>query len=73
MKDINNNLLRLVRISRNVSVKELAKELSLKTECTYYKKENGSLRFSLLEAKKLADFYQMTIEELFFNDYFLMR
>jgi putative transcriptional regulator len=63
-----NNLLHLLRISRNVAVETLTEILNLKNTCTYYKKESGTLRFSLFEAKVLSDFFDMTIEELFFSN-----
>ena len=62
-----NNLLYLLRISRNISAEKLTEILNLKKPCTYYKKESGTLRFSLIEAKILSEFFDMTIEELFFN------
>lgn len=34
----------------------------------YSKKENGIIKFSLPEAKKLADFFHTTIEALFFEN-----
>lgn len=33
----------------------------------YCKKENGTIKFSLPEAKKLADFFHTTIEAIFFT------
>ncbi len=36
----------------------------------YNKKENGEIKVSLIEAKKIADFFQMSIEEIFFNNEF---
>lgn len=35
---------------------------------TYCKKENGAIKFSLPEAKKLADFFNTTIEAIFFTN-----
>lgn len=33
----------------------------------YCKKESGEIRVSLIEAKKISDFYKMPIEDIFFN------
>lgn len=33
----------------------------------YCKKENGDIKVSLLEAKKISDFYKKPIEEIFFK------
>lgn len=33
----------------------------------YNKKENGEVRVSLIEAKKIADLFHMTIEDIFFT------
>lgn len=37
------------------------------TKATYSKKENGSIKFSLEESKILANFFDTTIDELFFD------
>lgn len=34
----------------------------------YSKKENGEIRFSLVEAKRIADFFGSTIDEIFFDN-----
>lgn len=57
-------------------VKELREEMGLKQEiiaelldispANYCKKENGTIKYSLLEAKKIADYFNKTIEEIFF-------
>lgn len=44
----------------------MAKTLGI-TKATYSKKENGSIKFSLEESKVLADFFETTIDELFFD------
>ena len=38
------------------------------TLSAYGKKENSHLRFSLNEAKKLSDFYGVSIEAIFFGN-----
>jgi len=57
--------LRRIRNERNISALEMAKLLGLKTAAAYYKKENGTINFTLEEAKKVADYLKMPIEEIF--------
>lgn len=59
--------LRAIRNSKGISAKEMAELLGLKTEAAYYKKENGSIKFSINEAKVIADKLEMNIEDIFFN------
>ncbi len=58
--------LKSIRIQRNIPVPELCAVIGLKTESAYYKKETGSIRCSLIEAKKIADYIGISIEDLFF-------
>ena len=60
--------LRRLRKNKQVPVPVLAKLLGLKTEASYYKKESGLIKFSVEEAKKVADLFEMSIEEIFFKD-----
>lgn len=60
--------LRRIRNEKNISAKEMAKALKLATEAAYYKKESGSIKFSVQEAKIVADMLNMTIEEVFFEN-----
>lgn len=48
------------------SQKEIAEYLNLSTN-GYSMKENGLRKFTLDEAKKLAELFGVSIEELFFN------
>lgn len=57
--------LRRIRNERNISALEMANVLGLKTAAAYYKKENGTINFTLEEAKKIADYLKMPIEEIF--------
>lgn len=57
-----------LRIKNNLRVEDMCELLDLKSKSNYHKKENGDLRISLREAKILADFFDMTIEDLFFSD-----
>ncbi len=58
--------LRAIRCKNNLPVKDLSLALGLKTEGAYYKKESGMIRFSLREAKIIADLLERPIEEIFF-------
>lgn len=59
-------------------VRELRENTGLKQEfmadllnispANYCKKENGTIKYSLPEAKKIADYFGKTIEEVFFAD-----
>lgn len=57
--------LRKIRNDKGVKGEEMANLLGLK-KATYSKKENGQVKFLLEEAKKIADFFDMPIEEVFF-------
>lgn len=59
--------LRELRVSQNISGEELAQILNL-TKATYSKKENGLVKFSLEEAKLIADKFNKKIEEIFFEN-----
>lgn len=60
--------LRKIRQEKNIRAKDIAKELGLKTEGAYYKKEKGTVPFTLKEGKIVADILNMPIEEIFFTN-----
>lgn len=60
--------LRKLRQDKNIKAKQIAEKLGLKTEGAYYKKETGSVPFTLEEGKIVADILQMPIEEIFFTN-----
>lgn len=60
--------LRKIRQEKNIKAKEIAEKLGLKTEGAYYKKETGSVPFTLVEGKIIADMFKMPIEDIFFKD-----
>ena len=60
--------LRKLRQEKNIKAKQIAEKLGLKTEGAYYKKETGSVPFTLEEGKIVADILQMPIEEIFFTN-----
>ncbi len=60
--------LRKIRQEKNIKAKEISEKLGLKTEGAYYKKETGSVPFTLVEGKIIADMFKMPIEDIFFKD-----
>ena len=58
--------LKSLRVLAGLSQQDMAEELGLTRE-TYCKKENGRDSFSLEEAKHLADFFEGTVDEIFFD------
>lgn len=58
--------LRTIRTSKNVTGEQMAEVLGLKTQAAYYKKEAGTVKFSLDDAKKISEFFHMPIEKIFF-------
>lgn len=61
------NKARELRMENGTATSVLAEVINC-TVPTYYKKEKGDLRFSLQEARSLAVYWGMSIEELFFDD-----
>ena len=60
--------LRKLRKEKNIQAKEIAEKIGLKTEAAYYKKETGSVPFTLKEGKIISEMLEMPIEEIFFKD-----
>lgn len=60
--------LRSIRTSKKISGEQMAKVLGLKTQAAYYKKEAGTVKFSLDDAKKVSDFFHIPIDDIFFAD-----
>ena len=58
--------LREIRTQKGVTCKQLAELLGLKTRGAYQKKEMGNVPFTLEEAKRIADFFRMDINDVFF-------
>lgn len=63
-----NVYLRKIRSENNLTHKEMANLIGLKTASAYYKKETGATPFSLAEAKIISEFFDKTIENIFFNN-----
>lgn len=60
--------LRALRTERNVPAKTLAGVIGLETEAAYYKKETGAVKITLIEGKKIADYFGLPIEAVFFDE-----
>lgn len=54
-----------LRQEKGLMQEELARLLNISLP-NYSKKENGIIKFSIVEARTLAVFFGLTIEELFF-------
>lgn len=59
--------LKILRAIKEVKQEDVANMLNI-TLATYCKKENGKSNFTIKEAKKLADFFNCTIEDIFFAE-----
>lgn len=57
--------IKAVREEKHLTQEDIAHIIGTST-VNYSKKEAGSVRFSLEEARKLAVFFELSIEELFF-------
>ncbi len=60
--------LKHIRLTKGLSCRHMAEILKLKTRAAYNKKENGNVPFKLEEAKIIATYFDMPIEELFKNE-----
>lgn len=60
--------LRKIRKEKNITAVEIAEKIGLKTEGAYYKKETGSVPFTLEEGKIISELLKMPIEEIFFTN-----
>ena len=60
--------LRDSRTSQNVPVETLCELIGLKTVAAYYKKEAGTVKFTLTESNRIANFFGLSVEELFFDN-----
>lgn len=61
-----NTNLKMLRAKFGFRQKDLSELLHLST-VQYAKKENSKATFSLTEAKTIADFFKLPIEDIFFN------
>lgn len=56
-----------LREAENIEQRDMAKVIGV-SPASYSKKENGIIRFSLNEAKNIADFFHKSIEEIFYPE-----
>lgn len=56
----------LARCRKGLKQKDVAEYLGI-TKGTYSKKENGQIKFSLVEAYKLSKLFGTSVENLFFD------
>jgi len=61
------NRVKELRMEKGATANQLGTLIGVSTG-TYWKKEAGVLRFSLVDAKVLADFYGESIESIFFAE-----
>lgn len=59
------NYLKELRKTNNVKVSTLAELIGLKTLAAYYKKESGSVKFTVEEAIAIAEHIGKPVEEIF--------
>ncbi|GAA0076147.1 hypothetical protein UT300005_05250 [Clostridium sp. CTA-5] len=62
-----NKTLKAYRMLKGIKQEEVAEILGISLT-TYSKKETGKTQFSLEEAKKMSDYFNISIEQLFFAD-----
>ncbi|MEY7998652.1 helix-turn-helix transcriptional regulator [Clostridium sp. Mt-5] len=60
------NLKRL-RTNKKVTLLQMSKLLGYNSPNAYSRKEKGERKFTLDEAKKISTFFNLPIEEIFFN------
>lgn len=58
--------LKAYRALKNVTQDDMAEHLGLSV-LSYNRKENGKVEFTLNEAKRMADYFGVTIDDLFFG------
>lgn len=61
------NELKILREKNNIKQEELASLIGV-SPANYSKKEAGAIRFSLIEAQIIAKYFNLSIEDIFFNN-----
>lgn len=56
--------LKKIREEKGYSIEDLAQVID-KSPCNYFKKENGNVKFSVNEAKKISRFLKCNVEKIF--------
>ena len=59
--------LKEIRTQKGYSIEEMADVIE-KSPCTYFKKENGDVKFSVNEALEISSFLKTKVEKIFFKD-----
>lgn len=63
-----NRILKDLRKKNKYTLEDMAKLIGLKTPSAYYKKESGKIPFTIEEGIILANFYNVSLEELFCDE-----
>ena len=58
--------LKQLRIKSGLTCQQMAKQMGL-TKATYYKKEQGQIKISLFDAKKISNILGHSIDNIFFS------
>ncbi|MBO3444840.1 helix-turn-helix transcriptional regulator [Clostridium sp. CCUG 7971] len=67
VKKLLSRKLKAARELKNVKQSEVAEFLEISPN-TYWNKENGKTEFTISEAKKLSEYFDISVMELFFNN-----
>ena len=67
MKTINNSKLKELRLKNGISQEEMAEKLGYSGKSGYSMLETGRVSLSLDKAKIIADLFNSTIDDIFFN------
>lgn len=59
--------LKEIRIKKGYSISDMARVIG-KSSCNYFKKENGTVVFSVTEAIAIAKFLKVKVEKIFFEN-----
>lgn len=59
--------LKEVREQKGYSIEDMARIIN-KSPCNYFKKENGTVNFSLNEALQISKFLKCKVEKIFFKE-----
>lgn len=61
------NNLKKLRVNKKVTLLQMSKLLGYNSPNAYSRKEKGERKFTLDEAEKISKFFNLPIEEIFFN------
>lgn len=60
--------LKKIRKEKKINYVKMAEIIGVKTGTAYWKKENGLTKFSIEQAKKISDFFEIPMEQIFFEN-----